>query len=1684
MIDDEQDPGTAAGSGDSTLGALDRFTPLVRDWFTSTFAAPTPAQAGAWDAIGKGEHTLVVAPTGSGKTLSAFLSAIDGLVARPVPETAQQRCSVLYLSPIKALAVDVERNLRSPLTGIAQLGARSGTSTREISVAVRSGDTPAGDRRSFARDGADILITTPESLFLLLTSRAREMLTGVHTVIVDEVHAVAGTKRGAHLAVSLDRLDQLLERPAQRIGLSATVRPLEEVGRFLTGGRPVTLVRPPSTKQIDVDVVVPVPDMSAMGAPTGELTGPAAGEPERTSIWPHVEEKVVDLIEAHRSTIVFANSRRLAERLTARLNEIHAERAQAAAALPDETWHEPGLGSPAQIMAQSGASSGAPAVLARAHHGSVSREQRALIEDELKTGRLPAVVATSSLELGVDMGAVDLVVQVEAPPSVSSGLQRIGRAGHQVGAPSHGVMFPKYRGDLVSAAVVADRMRTGRIEALAVLSNPLDVLAQQIVAITAMDPITVDELHELIRRSAPFAQLGRVALESVLDMLSGRYPSEEFAELRPRLTWDRVTGELTGRPGAQRLAVTSGGTIPDRGLFGVFLAGQEGAGRRVGELDEEMVYESRVGDVFALGSSSWQIVEITHDRVLVLPAPGLPGRLPFWKGDTLGRPAELGIAHGEFVREIGTGADAEVRERLGAGGLDAFATENLLAYLREQREATGLLPDENTVLVERFRDELGDWRLVVHSPYGAAVHAPWALVAAARMREHYGVDVQAMHADDGIVLRLPDVEYEGDGPQVTEALVLDAETLEAEVTAEIGGSAVFASRFRECAGRALLLPRRQIGKRQPLWQQRQRASQLLEVASKYPSFPIVAEAVREVLSDVFDVPALGTLMRRIAARSVQLVEVTTQQPSPFARSLMFGYVAQYLYEGDSPLAERRAAALTVDPTLLAELLGSGDGLALRDLLDPAALASTESDLQRLSENRRARNLDEIADLLRILGPLTDEEIAARTVPEVDVAAAVEELVGTRRAIGVRIGGVARWADPTDAAVLRDALGTALPPGIAGAFLEAVPDPLGRLLSRFARTHGPFVPAEPATLFGLGQAVVLDGLRRLSGNGRVVEGEFRPLGGAPDPSRRSGTDGVREFVDAEVLRLLRRRSLAALRAEVEPVAPVTLARFVPAWNGIVAKGSRGSRQRGVDGVLRAVEQLAGAVLPASALESLILPARVAGYQPSLMDELTASGEVIWTGHGALAGDDGWVSLHLADTAPLTLPLPEKDAALGGPPDRARPPRRDAVAAVRASASAAPGTAASSSAASGAAASGAAASGSAAGGGAAVGDTLAGAAVGERAAGAATDEVPGGPDPAPQRIAEPATQHGVWHRRLLEVLSRGGAFFFRDLADGVARAAADEGGPDGAIDDASLAEVLWDLVFAGLVTGDTLAPLRARLAGGRTTHRAKRAAPTARRRTPSGLSMLSARTGRVGPQVRRTGPPHVAGRWSLLPTAETDPTVRAHALAEVLLDRHGVVTRGAVVAEEAPGGFAGVYRVLSAFEETGRVRRGYFVEGLGAAQFATTGAVDRLRGHGVDPDAAPDLAAIVLAAADPANPYGAALPWPAGDPALPDKHRPARRAGALVVLVDGEAVLFAERGGRTLLSFTDDPAVLGAGAAALAERVTSGAIGGLTVTRIDGAEVQGAGGPAVDALLAAGFSLTPRGLRIRPFAGGAG
>jgi ATP-dependent Lhr-like helicase len=1711
--------GQELSGGTLASDAMDRFSRPTREWFLGAFSAPTPAQNGAWNAISSGAHALVVAPTGSGKTLAAFLWALDRLlVSAPAePEAlpgldtaakggrrkaaqgkaAKRKTRVLYISPLKALGVDVERNLRAPLIGITQTAKRLDLPAPLITVGVRSGDTTASDRRSLLSHPPDILITTPESLFLMLTSKARETLSEVDTIIVDEVHAVAGTKRGAHLAVSLERLDALLPKPAQRIGLSATVEPKELVAQFLAGSAPVEIVAPPSRKNWDLTVSVPVEDMSDLQGAAGAFdSGPASGLQPQASIWPHVEEKIVDLVLANQSTIVFANSRRLAERLTARLNEIYAERQLMAAgggwtdfgagapdfeAVPDfdavpaavanpvpsavpsavqsgAAAQPTSTATPAHMMAQAGSTAGADPVLARAHHGSVSKDQRALIEDDLKSGRLRCVVATSSLELGIDMGAVDLVVQVESPPSVASGLQRVGRAGHQVGEISQGVLFPKHRADLVHTAITVERMLAGKIERLSVPANPLDILAQQTVAATALGAIDVEEWFATVRRSAPFASLPRSAFEATLDLLAGRYPSDEFAELRPRVIWDRNAGTIEGRPGAQRLAVTSGGTIPDRGLFGVYIIGTEvegtggggssgGAsgdgraaspaaaaakgGRRVGELDEEMVYESRVGDIFALGATSWKIEDITHDRVLVSPAFGQPGKLPFWKGDSLGRPVDLGRALGAFMRELAASDVGPATERCKASGLDDYAANNLIQYLAEQRLATEVVPSDTTLVVERFHDELGDWRVVLHSPFGMPVHAPWALAVGQRLQQRYGMDGSAMAADDGIVLRVPMME---DEPPGAELFLFDPEEIEQIVTAEVGGSALFASRFRECAARALLLPRQNPGKRQPLWQQRQRSAQLLDVARKYPTFPIVLETVRECLQDVYDLPALKDIAASVERRELRIVQTTTQQPSPFAKSLLFGYVAQFLYEGDSPLAERRAAALALDSTLLNELMGR---VELRELLDAKVIEATERELQRLARDRQVRGLEGVADLLRLLGPLSPDEVAVRLEPvagpapapaaepvespgvlpvetpatEADATGHLAALQRANRAIKVNIGGIERFAAVEDAARLRDALGVPLPMGVPLAFIEPVADPLGDLVSRYARTHGPFTAAEAAARLGLGVAVVGTALKRLAADGRVVEGEFRPHAAPPavtSGSTAAGAEdsgvegsgvavapadlavmppltGVSEWCDAEVLRKLRRRSLAALRAEVEPVDAAAYGRFLPAWQNVRTPGGRGqSALRGLDGIITAIDQLSGVAIPASAWEPLVLASRVSNYQPAMLDELMAAGEVLWSGAGSLPGNDGWVSLHLADSAELTL--------------------------------------------------------------------------------------------NPAIDFEP----GDAQRRLLEHLTNnGGGYFFRQLTE-VA------GGMDTVLSDQDVVSALWDLAWAGRITGDTFAPVRALIAGGHTAHRQVGRAPRARaprlsrlgRAHGTGLLGSPGLTGGRYGSVTGTAPapPLAAGRWSALPSPELDPTIHARATAELLLDRYGVVTRGSVMAENILGGFGLMYKVLARLEEAGRCRRGYFIEHLGAAQFAVPATVDRLRSYVEDAQLhKAEPVALALAATDPANPYGAALPWPALNVDAGTGHRPGRKAGALVVLVDGALALYVERGGKTLLAFSDDTDVLAAAGSALVGVVTRGAVDKLIMEKVNGHGILDT--PVAAALAQAGAYSTPKGLRIR-------
>ena len=1562
-----------------TDAVLAQFRPAVRGWFEDVFARPTDVQEQAWRAIAADAHALVVAPTGSGKTLAAFLWALNNLVERegqtalPLPGAASAGAAagshggvkVLYISPLKALGVDVENNLRAPLTGIARKAERLGEEIPDITVGVRSGDTPQAERNRQVRRPPDVLITTPESAYLMLTSKAAGILKSVDTVIIDEIHALAGTKRGVHLALTLERLAQVAGE-FQRIGLSATVRPLEAVANFLGGGRPVEIIAPPAEKRWDLNIHVPVEDMSDLpvpeaGSTIGEMTvddplgitgGPLpqpqadsglgrqgidAGPnesalPTAKSIWPFIEDKLYKEIMAHRSTLVFVNSRRTAERVTSRLNELYA------AEHDPDSLSSASRRPPSQLMAQSDVVGKAPAVIARAHHGSVSKDERAMTETMLKEGTLKAVVATSSLELGIDMGAVELVVQVESPPSVASGLQRVGRAGHAVGAVSAGSFYPKHRADLLQSAVTVRRMREGLIEELKTPRNPLDVLTQQTVAAVAAageDGLDVDEWYETVRRAWPYRDLAREVFDSVIDLASGVYPSTDFSELKPRVVYDRITGMLTPRPGAQRVAVTSGGTIPDRGMFGVFLVGgaEGGAPRRVGELDEEMVYESRVGDIFTLGATSWRIENITRDQVQVTPAPGHTGRLPFWNGDAAGRPYELGKALGAFRREAYSDPSLII-------DADEWARDNLLAYLREQEDATGIIPDEKTLLLERFKDEVGDWRLVLHTPFGRPVNAAWALAVGARVAERTGMDPQAVSGDDGIVLRLP----EGEEAPDASLFAFDADEIADIVTEQVGGSALFASRFRECSARALLLPRRNPGKRAPLWQQRQRAEQLLDVARKYPSFPIILETVRECLQDVYDLPALTELMRDLGHRRVRIAEVTVEQPSPFASSLLFNYTGAFMYEGDSPLAEKRAAALALDPALLAKLLGT---VELRELLDPEIIAEVDAQLQRRTPERRAKTTEQVADLLRVLGPIPVAELGEHA----SVPMTALDALGSR-IMRVRIGGREHLAQSLDAPLLRDGLGVPVPPGIP-AQQATITDALEQLLSRWARTRGPFTLREAADAFGLSVSATFAVVSSLDS---VLEGHYR-----------QGVEET-EYVASEVLRVIRSRSLAAARAATEPVTPATYGRFLPDWQQVAPVGQQ-PPLRGADGVFAVIEQLAGVRLPASAWESLVLPARVGDYSPRHLDELTSSGEVLILGAGKAGASDPWIMLLPADYAAQLAPQ--------------------------------------------------------------------------------LDEF--GPSMLQQSV--------------LDVLARGGGFLFADLLAEVPGSLAAPG---------ELREALWPLVEAGLVAPDSFAPIRAHLSGGSRSAAAHRS-----KRRPSRSRLRMGRTSFAQSQRATSTPPDVAGRWALAVPAASEATARSLAHGEAWLDRYGVVTRGSVVAEDVLGGFALAYKVLSGFEESGKAMRGYVIDGLGAAQFSTPAVIDRLRGLADSPDVTgwpsgtQEPQTYLLAAADPANPYGAALPWPETEGS------PTRAAGSLVVLVDGLPVAHLTRGGKTLTTFPvpagiDDGEVMGYIVAALTEAVASGRLSPLTIEKANGASVFET--PLANQLREHGAGITPKGVRI--------
>ncbi len=1454
---------------------------IVEDWFVHRFGKPSPAQRLAWPHILAGESTLIAAPTGSGKTLAAFLCAIDRLVF----EEPRRGVRILYISPVKALARDVERNLQEPLASICALARERGVPHRVPRVAVRSGDTPQNERQKMRRDPPDILITTPESLFLILTSEAREILRTVDTVIVDEIHAIVGTKRGAHLALSVERVARLTGATVQRLGLSATSRPLDLVARFLAGsrGRKVQIVDASKKREFDVRVESAVSDMTVlpretmetpssaeaghgverpwMGSGTSasgkglvqhapvEAPPPAQAAP---SIWPSIHARVLELILAHRSTIVFVNSRRVAERVAAALNE----------------------------------RAGESGPICRAHHGSLAREERELVEGALKEGSLRAVVATSSLELGIDMGAVDLVIQIETPPSIASATQRVGRAAHHLGGVPKAYVFPTYRGDLLAAAATIDALQQGDIEPVTLPLNPLDVLAQQVLSILATEEMHIDDLFTLVRAAASFSTLPRLLFEGVLDMLAGRYPSHEFRDLRPRIVWNRETGDLRARAGVRNILFANAGTIPDRGLFGVYLRGQEeastdrkrGPSRRVGELDEEMVFESRVGDIVMLGASSWRIDEIQRDRVVVTPAPGLRGRMPFWKADRPPRPVENAKRIGALSRRIlSLGRKRAAHLLSGRYTLDASAAANLTAYIFDQKSA-GVVPTDETLVLERGRDEMGDLRLCLLSSFGGKIHQPLSLAILRKARREGLTEIEAAVSDDGIIIRLPD----RDSAPALHDLLPTAREVEALVREELSDSTLFAARFREAAGRSLLLPRRRPGSRSPLWAQRQKAHALLSVASGFPAFPLILEAYRECLTEDFDVPATVALLKQVEKREVRTVTLDADRPSPFASALLFGYVATVMYDDDTPLAERRAHALSIDETQLQALLGE---TAFQDLLDEAMVVDVHEELQSLPPSRRIRDADGLHEALLRLGDLSLEEVAARA-ENTHLALSAESLITEKRAVSIQVAGQTRLLAIEDAALYRDTLGVALPRDIPKAFAGKVPGGLPVIVQRYARTRGPFTTADLAARYDLAPEQTLCELVALEESGRLIRGPFT----------RQASDV--EWCDVDALRRIRRLSLAKARGGVRPVDAQDYASFLMAWHGLGEASDEimGARVDGPEtetnaqdheaALLSAIAQLQGYPVPASALEAELLGARVPGYRPQDLDLLVARGEVILEGRGSLGARDGRVAFYL-------------------PPNRAQFGRQSAA-------------------------------------------------------------------PLEEEVAV----------RVREVLKSKGALFLHEIEAAC-----------GAVRRTDLLDALWALFWNGEITNDSAAALRARVLD-----------PV---KLP-GKRFVAGRMGRY--RARLDTPPDAVGRFSLLKAPAAASVEGRLALVEQWLDRHGVLTREAISAEGVEGGFSSVYPLLRALEERGQVRRGYFIEGLGALQFADAAAVDRMREM---KETASPVRCAVLAATDPANPFGVTLPWPAWCEGAAE-----RRARTSVVIADGElTAVFLADGARATLPGTD-------------------------------------------------------------------
>jgi ATP-dependent helicase Lhr and Lhr-like helicase len=1146
----------------ASLSPLLDFHPVVRAWFERTYHEPSPPQMLGWPSIAAGRHTLILAPTGSGKTLAAFLWAINHLVEERLAGEPASGVRILYVSPLKALNNDIHRNLEEPLAGIQAEARLQALHLPPITTAVRTGDTPASKRASMLRKPPDILITTPESLYLMLTSpRARGIFRTVHYVIVDEIHSVCGNKRGVHLSLSLERLARVAEQEFIRIGLSATQRPLDLIARYLGGvdrstgrpePRPVAIIDAGQKKQMDLRVECAAPDFSLL-SPEG--------------IWPLVFREMLENIRRHRTTLVFVNNRRLAERIAAKLNEMILGTGQTFGlyAVPHSTG--------ATLESNPGIEAGTP-IPVQAYHGSMSREARERMEDDLKAGRLSVLVATSSLELGIDIGSIDLVIQVQSPKGIGRGLQRVGRSGHLVTAGSKGRIYPTHREDLVESAVVARAMTLHDVEPVNIPENCLDVLAQQIVAMVSVEEWDAEELYTLVRQSYCYRELPSDLYGSVLQMLAGRYAHEAFRDLRARISWDRVNNTLRALPGSNHLAITSGGTIADRGYFGVYL---EDGRTRVGEVDEEFILESRVGDTFILGSSVWRMIAIDANRLTVVAAPGQPARMPFWRGEGIGRSFEVGRQIGEFRRTIGArldtpGCTEQIQQAYPVDGRSAW---NIVEHLRRQREATGMVPNDRLILIEGFRDEIGDPRIIIHSCFGRRVNALLGLVLARRLENRVAVEPQMLYNDDGILLRCSDVDtlpldlLEGLTPGEASEIILT----------DILSSPLFGGQFRQNASRALLMPRAAPGRRTPLWLQRLRAADLLQVARQVDDFPIVVETIRDVLQDVLDYTHLQAVVRDIAGGSISVRTVQTDFPSPFATGLLFDFIAVYMYEWDQPRSDRLTQFVSINREVLSGILNID---TIRSLVRPEAVTAVESRLQHTAEGTQARSPEELLEILLRVGDLTDSELSDRCAglaPHI-----VEDLARNGRAIRMEVGGEARWVAGEERILYTDP-GTHAPV----------------LLRRYLQTHGPVGTARLASRFGLAADRVEQVLTQLS--------EREPI------SRRPGSGDQAGGVEADwfyrpTMERIQRSTLQILRKEIRPSPIDGYTRFLFRWQHL----SPGTQFEGRTGLAACLEQMQGLPLPSETWEREILLRRVRGYSSPALQEVCASGAFVWTGSG--------------------------------------------------------------------------------------------------------------------------------------------------------------------------------------------------------------------------------------------------------------------------------------------------------------------------------------------------------------------------------------------------------------------------------------------------------------------------------------